>query len=163
MGSGFERLFDELDAGFEAAIAREEEDAANDLARAFRQDGNLRTTIERSGWRLKLDDGLIAAVIEVGTDYVVASDTRFGWLVPLGRAFLYSDPESPFPRSFDRSLIESLRAQARAGARVEISSDLGSETGRLIGAAPDHVRLMTSKRDVLIAARTIRGVRFELG
>ncbi|HYI44844.1 MAG TPA: hypothetical protein VE174_05195 [Actinomycetota bacterium] len=163
MGSGFDRLFDELDAGFEAAIAREEEDAANDLARALRQDGNLRTAIERGSWRLKLDDGLIAVVTEVGTDYVVASDTRFGWLVPLSRAFLYSDPDSSFPRSFNRSLIESLRAHARAGARVEILSDLGPVTGRLIGAAVDHVRLVTSKRDVLIAARTIRGVRFEVG
>ena len=156
----FERLFDDLDVGLEAAIAREEEDAANDLARALRQDGDLQFAITRGGgWKLKLAEGAMAPVTEVGTDCVVASSQQVNLLVPLSRAVLCRDLDVDPPRSSMTSFVECLRRLVRARTRVELVSDGGSFTGNLVGAASDHLRLSSPMGDVLVGARSIRAVK----
>jgi hypothetical protein len=153
-------LFDDLDAGLEAAIAREEEEAADDLARALRQDTNLRIAMARTGWRLDRGDGSRHLVTELGADYVVAATPDFGLLVPLGRSVLRAAEGAAPPRATARTLIERVREQARAGAEVEISTDIGALSGHLVGAAADHLHLRTGAGDALVAARSIQAVKY---
>ncbi|MEA2447798.1 MAG: hypothetical protein QOK47_1435 [Actinomycetota bacterium] len=161
-GSRFERLFDDLDAGLEAAIAHEEEEAANDLARALRQDADLRLALARAGWRVKLSDESSLPVDEVGTNYAAVTSASSVLLVPLGRAIFISDPGSEPPQISHGSLLELLRRQVRAGSRVELVSDAGTFSGTLLAAAPDHLHLTGRSGDVLLAARSIRAVRYAL-
>ena len=160
-GSGFERLFDDLDVGLEAAIAREEEEAADDLARALQQDTPFHVAVSRTGWNVRLPGGETALVEEVGTDYIAASLGQTSILAPLERVALSASEDVPRPRMSGRALVEVLRRLAREGIAFEVASDQGSFSGRLSRTAADHLGVASPTGETLIGMRSVVSLRFE--
>lgn len=160
-GSRFERLFDELDAGFEAAIAHEEDVAADDLALALGQGTDLATAVTRRGWILHSPGSAPAPVIEIGEDYLVASCADITLVLPKEQAILSADPEVPPARASRRGMLEVLRAQARREAQLEIVTGQGSFRGRLVRAAVDHLIVRSKNRDVAIPLVAVQEVRID--
>lgn len=147
-----------LGASFEAAIAREEEAAAADLAFSLRQDVDAREAIARSGrgWTLVGLEGGMAALDEMGRDYVRAGAV----LVPFERAVLRSGPGAP-PGHDERTLAETLNAACRAGGTVLLSHDAGSVTGRLVRVAKDHVAVLSQAGETIVGLSAISSIRLE--
>ena len=74
----------ELDARFDATLAREEDEAAADLALSLQQDVALKITLGGKGWRMRLPEGSTQPVRSVGNDYAICG-SRAEALVPLDR------------------------------------------------------------------------------
>jgi hypothetical protein len=138
---GLDRVLAELEAAFDAAVTREEDEAAEDLAFSLLQDRPLRDSLIRSGpVSAFLPSGATRAVVAVGTDYVVC-ERPVPTVIPLRRTVLVRDAEGPVPRSADRDLVGLLRTWARRGAQVELDTDAGTFGGKLVSAGADHVVL----------------------
>lgn len=146
-----------LGASFDAALAREEDVAADDLAFSFRQDGDLRATTRGRGWVLLLDGGEAAAPVEeVGADFVSAG----GAVVPVRYAALRS-AEGASPRLSERTLSEVLGAACRSNAWVEARAGGTRVEGRLVKAGRDHVVLRRGATDVVLGLDAIAALRLE--
>ena len=143
-----------LDAAFEAALAREDEVAATDLAFSLRQDVDVSAAIERSGsaWTLVGSGEARLPVDEVGLDYVMA-----GSLLTRTRAVTLRSAAGPAPRTTDATFLEVLGTWARAGARVAASG----LSGRLVRVAKDHVALSRGGRETIVGLAALEAVRLE--
>lgn len=149
-----------LDASFEAAIAREEEVAAADLAFSLRQDVDARQAVARSGagWMLVLADAAASRVDELGADYVRSGAT----VVPMPRAVLRSGP-GPAPVLTEGSLLELLGSECRAGIEVTVTTDQGDASGRLVRVAKDHVAVRNGETETIVGLAAIGAVRLGRG
>ena len=130
---GFKGLLADLDALFGAEMARQEDEAADDLAISLKADRHLAEALTDGSFELVMDERRIA-VERVGLDFVQCGE----FLVPFGRFhFVSSAGESP--RSVNLRFIDRMRHLARAGSAVELA--LGGQTlrGPLISVAPDHL------------------------
>ena len=143
-----------LDASFEAALAREEEVAAADLAFSLRQDVDVRAAVERSGsaWTLVGPGEARLVVEEVGLDYVRAGSL----LVRTGAATLRAT-SGPSPRTTEAAFLEILGSWARAGAWVTI----GGVRGRLARVARDHVAVLKDGVETIVGLAAVGSVRIE--
>lgn len=145
---------DALEASFEAAVAREEDVAAADLAFSLRQDVDLREAVGRSdsGWALMRAGGARHHVDEVGRDYVCAGPL----LVRSGRATLMQGP-GPSPTISDRTFLEVLGAVCRRGAVVTLEG----VAGRLVRVARDHVAVQRGDAETMVGLDAVERVRLE--
>lgn len=147
MDPRLQRLFTSLGATFEAEIARDEEEAAEDLAFSLRQGRSLADVLERGSWHLMTPAGR-RPVSFLGADYAVADPAI---VVPLGSAvFAASDEPSQVDVS-DGTLLQFLRSLARSGALVEVTSHAGVFGGRLLWTGTDHVVVDTGAGRIAIA------------
>ncbi|HEX2295187.1 MAG TPA: hypothetical protein VHN37_07760 [Actinomycetota bacterium] len=151
-GSEAAEWFDALEAAFDAAVARDEDAAAADLAFSLRQDVDVRATIARapSAWTLVGADGSAAPVTEVGIDYVRGGTL----LVRSAAALLRSTPGTP-PAVVDRSFLEVLGSHCRAGTLVTV----GGATGRLVRVGKDHLALRHGEAETIVGLGSVDAVR----
>lgn len=140
-----------LDAAFDAAMAREEEAAAADLAFSLRQDVDVRAAIQRSGcgWVLIYPDGAQRPVDEVGDDYV-----RAGTFVARSRTATLRSTAGPSPRDASMSLLQLLGAACRQGAFVTVAG----ASGRLVRVAKDHVAVQKGDAETIVGLEAIESV-----
>ena len=131
--SHLEGLFAGLDAGFAAAIASDEEIAADDLAFSLSQDLSVADDLARSGGSL-LVDGVVAPIDRVGHDFLAAGP----WLAPLGRAIVDLDGSSP-ALALPDVFLGALRRLARAGAELAVGCAGGAYQGRVVRASSSHL------------------------
>lgn len=130
-----------LEATFDAAVARDEDEAASDLAFSLLQGRSFSEVVERSpGLVVVHGHGLRSRVSEVGDDFLVEAPPS-ARLVPLSAAVLESSSPGARPRRRHLDLTTELRGWARAGTRVSALTSVGVVAGRLIRAAPDHLTI----------------------
>lgn len=143
-------LMDSLEASFDAAVARREEEAASDLALSLLQGRSLTDIGGREGaWDLRLADGRGLPVTLIGRDFIGAGKPP-SVLVPAARAVLVRITASTPPRRSDASLVEELRGLVGLGASVRVDTGCGSFEGVLARAGPDHVLLQALTGEVLV-------------
>jgi hypothetical protein len=166
-----QRLFTSLGATFEAEIARDEEEAAQDLAFSLRQGRSLADVLERGAWRLLTPSGP-RPISLVGVDYVAAGGVP-AVVAPLLRAVFDADgepesfqdmvPETRPPRAVDTTFLQLLRSLARASAPVRIGCPAGPLSGRLLWAGTDHIAVEATRRRMAISLRAIDWIVVEEG
>lgn len=153
---GYEKVGwpDALDAAFDAALAREEEVAAADLAFSLRQDVDVRDAVRRSGsaWALVGAGEARLRVDEVGIDYVRAGST-----LTRTRAATLRSEAGPSPDTADATFLQRLGAAARAGATVAIAG----LSGRLVRVGKDHVALLKDGRETIVGLDAVVAVRVD--
>jgi hypothetical protein len=158
-----ERLFESLGASFEAAVAREEEVAAQDLALALRNDrclgddlvGNGGATVVLGGWPQD-------RVTEVGRDYL-GTGLPLGSVVVMDRAVVRRDGQGPAVRRSERNVVEVLRGWARAGVRVRALTSGGELTGRLVVVGRDYLVIKGVAGESLAGLDAVAAIRIVHG
>jgi hypothetical protein len=153
-----ERLLAELEAGFEVALDRAENDAANDLALSLIQDRDLAAVLRRGPSEV-LMEGTRGRVEVIGPDYVVAT---FGErrLIPLQRGcFILGSGEMPTRSALP--LVDLLRKWTRHGARIQISHSQGTQCGFLLAAGRDHVLIQAAEGNVVISNSALRWIKLD--
>lgn len=131
-------LFASLSAGMDAAIAREETEAADDLAFSLSQDIPLPTTLSRTGGTCSVR-GMALPITHVGSDFLVARRAGADVLVPLEHATVKLTAQGIRPAVRNDSLVGLCRRLARRRAAVEIDSGGDTFRGALVRAGPDHL------------------------
>jgi hypothetical protein len=153
---GLDNVLSTLGVAFDAAIARDEEVAAADLAISLRQDRNLRDRLLREGpWRLVLGDTQSPAVDLVGADFVGAGP----FLVPLARAVAAKAAEGVAARPSPVTLHEVLRGLARARSAVAVSDGGHEWSGFATLCGRDYLALESRGGDVLVPLTVIAWLR----
>jgi hypothetical protein len=143
-------LIESLEASFDAAVARREDEAASDLAISLLQGRSLTDIAGREdAWDLRCGDGRRIPVSLIGSDFIGAGSPPTV-LVPATRAVLIRATEASPPRRSDASFIEELRGLAGLGAPVRVETEAGSFEGLLARAGPDHILLQTTPGEVLV-------------
>jgi hypothetical protein len=156
---GLERLFAELEATFEASVAREEEAAAADLGFAFAQTKTLQQVLPRLPYGVVLiGEGVATPVAQIGTDFVVTHPPV--QLIPLERAVLRVAEEGVPPSACDSSLLLALRRIARQRVSVEIQcGDEYRRSGLLLSAGEDFVTLREVAGQVFVPLKSVGAIR----
>ena len=151
------RLLTSLDVQFDAAVAREEDEAASDLAFSLRQGLRLRDVLRRGTWVARLDGGERPVVL-VGRDFVVCAGPD-SVLIPHRRLTVTPSDSGSETQFSTVPLLETLRALCRSGAEIEISCRDLVVHGRLIQVGPDHVAVSTGARATFVAMEAIDLIR----
>lgn len=156
--SGLEKLFADLDAAFEASLAREEEAAASDLAFALAQTNTFQDVVRRKPHRVVLlGEHFASPVIEVGSDYVATDPpVRF---IPSGLAILRVDDTGDPPSATDATLLLTMRRLARGRASVEVACRSSCYAGVLSSVAPDHLVLRGATGELFIGMKAVCAIR----
>ena len=142
-------LLQSLGATFDAAVAREEEEAAADLAMSLRQGRSFADVLVRSSWRATLDPGSSAHVEAVGRDFVIANGLG-RHVIPMTHVEVAPSETGARPERIASTLVETLRDVARAGRGVDALSQRGEHSGVLRWVGPDHLALEGRRGLVLI-------------
>ena len=128
-----DRLITNLEAGFAASVASEEEAAADDLAFSLSQDVALPDDLARSGGSLLIDD-IAVRIDRVGQDFIAAGR----WVAPLARALVRLGGDRPAFQVHD-VFLGVLRRTARSRAEISVGVGKVSHFGRLTRATPEHL------------------------
>ena len=158
-----EEVIGPLEVVFDAAVARDEEVAADDLAFSLDQDRTLRDVLTRAAAASLVEsDGRTLEVSAVGEDYVATAGDR-SLLRPLDQAiFSVSRPSRRSERRSD-ILLDRLRDMARRAALVDVETRVGRFSGRLTRARRDHLQLENRVSTLLIPYGVIASIRVRLG
>jgi hypothetical protein len=161
---GLRRTLEALEASFDAALDRSEEEAADDLAFSLLQDSRLPVVLSHGrGYVLQLAGRNPAPVSTVGPDFIGAGDP-LEVVAPSVRAVVMrvsgadGDGSGPPPQRTGATIVEILRGWARRGVRVELNAE-GTFSGVLARACPDHVAVLSGHREVLVGSDAVRYVR----
>jgi hypothetical protein len=160
MDPELEQVIARLEARFDAALAREEEEAAADLALSLRQDRLLADLIREGGaLRVVVGDGALSPVTVVGTDYC-GTGTPLSCLHRLGSAPLLAGAAGSTPEPRGDSLQEVTRRWARRGQRVELGLETdGGLVGRLAQVGPDSLVLEGVGGRFIVPLWIVRSIR----
>jgi hypothetical protein len=168
-----DRLLDRLTIEFQASVAREEGEAAADLALSLAQSSPLREQIARRPCRVLLEGRPALRIAAVGDDFLMTSGPLY--LIPLGAAIVRrSEPATSsltlgaeeldrVPDAIEGTLVELLRARNR-GANPEVTATAGGAEfcGLLRLVGPDHLVILARSGDeVLISLGALSWLRFE--
>jgi hypothetical protein len=157
--SEIDKVLATLNASFEAAVARQEDEAASDLAFSLLQDLDFFETVRRGpGAVLRMPGGNSFRVVEAGTDYVVA-EGAVRVLVPTLHAVVIRATSGDPPRAVRGTMLDALRRMARAHTKMEVVTQDMSLDGRLVKAGPDHVVLQVRGSNVLVGLGALRAVK----
>jgi hypothetical protein len=159
LDSRLERLFSSLDASFDAALERSEDEAASDLAFSLTQDRSERDHIRGAGFSVRSDRGRLQ-IFRLGPDFVETVD---GWMIPLDQAVVVRDEALAPPKERPESMIEVLRLGSRQGAEVEAETPCDSYRGTLVRCGPDHVCLRSGQEQILIPLGLVSAFRLSHG
>lgn len=152
MADPLRRVMDEVRVSAEAAWAREEDLAADDLAFSLRQDGRLGDVLRRwPGVELRLDEDAWTPVTELGPDHLVLKVPR-STLVPIGRVAAFRSDASAPPALSHIPLAVRLRRLARREASVHVGVGSSTYRGVLRAVTEDHLLLGGEGRELLIPA-----------
>lgn len=156
------RLLSSLEATFQAAVTRQEEEAAFDLAFSLAQDQTLQEVLLRNGsLRLLLDGGEALPVATVGIDYVVAGTPPR--VTPSRSAAFVIGGEGKPPRHASTSFLVMLRRWARSRVPVAVLVHERTYTGDLIQATPDYLTLDAPTGRLIIGIGAVREIRLISG
>jgi hypothetical protein len=155
---GLDKMFAELEATFEASVAREEEVAADDLGFALAQSNRLCDVLPRLQHGVVLvAEGMSLPVVQVGTDFLVVDPPLK--LVPLERTVLRASPCPP-PSRTDSTLLLALRRIARKRGPVEVESSDGQQrSGVLVSAGEDFLTLQDPAGQLFVALQALSAIR----
>lgn len=156
--SDLEGLFASLDAGFEGASARADEEAANDLAFSLAQDESATRILGRSGHHLLMADGARGPIMIVGRDYVIGGPSG-DLVIPLERCVAVANAEASLPEIRDSDLTALLRSAARNGATVEIDVGCIVLTGRVRAASPEHMVIEARQGRLCLGRAAVQRLR----
>jgi hypothetical protein len=151
-----ERSFEQACVEAEAALARDEELAADDLAHSLIQGASLAEALKR--WRSTevLCLGVWGRVSRKGPDHVVLGDGAT--LVPHRAIAAARSTSGAMSGVTDLSLLERLRGWARASTEVGVRTSQVNFRGRLNSAAPDHLVLAGPEGEILIPLTAVASV-----
>ena len=135
-----ERLFSGLDASFAAAIASEEEIAADDLAFSLSQDLSIADDLARNGGSL-LVEGVAPSIERVGHDFLAAGP----WLARLDRAVVRLGGSDPAALASD-VFLGVLRRLARAATEIAVGCAADVYQGRVVRASSSHIVIDGARR-----------------
>ena len=153
------RFLSELEASFDASLAREEEEAAGDLARSFRNDEEIHSVLARSdASHLQTEDGRLLPLVEVGSDYAIAG-LQGDFLVHLETAIFTTGGRGHRPRRTDLTWLAVARSWAAEGRKVQVRTLQSLIEGFLIAAARDFVTVERARRSVFVPHAAIRYLR----
>ncbi|MDQ3662990.1 MAG: hypothetical protein M3454_18470 [Actinomycetota bacterium] len=153
-----DRWLSSLNATFEAAVEREEEQAAGDLAFSLLQDLSQVETLRRGKAAvLKLAGGASVPIARVGRDYVAAGNPP-NLIVPLTFAVILVSPSGPAPEIADDTLLLLLRRAARLGTYARISTTEGEWQGRIVKAGVDHLIVNASGQSLVVGNGSMRTI-----
>ena len=148
----------ELEASFEASLARDEDVAASDLARSFRNDESLSEVLARCGGSsVELSDGTRLPVVEVGADYVLAGAIA-DVVVKHGGAVFHPGGSNGTAHT-EASWLSVLRGWAAEGRKVQVRAHERVFTGSLAVAGRDFLRIENSTGAVLLPHEAVTYVR----
>jgi hypothetical protein len=151
------KLLSSLEVQFDAAVAREEDEAASDLAFSLRQGLNLRDVLRKGAWVAR-HDGVERHVVLVGRDFVACSGPE-SVLIPLRRLVVAPSASGVHARISLLPLVETLRGLCRSGALVEVSARDLQLNGRMMQVGPDHLALTTIAGQTFVALDAIDSIR----
>jgi hypothetical protein len=151
-----DRMLSALDAEFDAAVAREEEEAADDLAFSLSQGLSLGDVLPRGAWILCGDSLPAAPVAFAGRDFVAAAEPAL--LVPAAVACLRRDRAGFPPAAVDAGIVEVLRVLARRAAMVRLESIGTTIEGRIRRVGPDHISIHRPTDEFVIALGAVRSL-----
>ena len=151
-------LFASLEASFDAAVDKQEEEAATDLALSLRQGTPQREFLARQGFTVAAREGTYRA-IEVGLDHVLAEGAR---VFPLAACTAHLRADLLAPEVTDLRLIEVLRARVLDPAEVEVETAAQRLRGRLSLCGPDHLILITARGPVSVPLASVLSIRLSL-
>jgi hypothetical protein len=154
--SELDKVLQALDAEFDAAVAKQEDAAATDLALSLLQDSILPERLTSAPYFAELANGTRLRVMAVGPNYVIVGRDD---LVPLTKAvFRRSEGGAP-PRRSSRDLLSVLRSWVRGGSLVEIDIQGRVLAGRLGVAGRDHVAVETTSGQLMVPLLGIDRIR----
>lgn len=159
MDQELERVIARLEARFDAALAREDEEAAGDLEVSLRQ-GRAFADLVRGGTSLRLleGDGARPLVTVVGADYC-GTGTPLSSVRRLGSTPLLVDPDGDLPEARGDSLHEVARRWGRRNRRVEVALEKEAVGGRLVQVGPDCLVLEGAAGSVIVALWLVSSIR----
>jgi hypothetical protein len=151
-----DRLLEALDADFGAALTREEDAAAADLAFTLLQDRSLCDYLTRGGpWQVRLEPGREVLVERVGPDVVEAGP----FLIPLRAAVLRKTAAGELPQRGEVPLLGRMRALARRRRLIRLSDGGPPLEGRLAHAGRDFVAIGNGSGEVVVALERLEWVQ----
>lgn len=154
-----DRWLSSLNATFEAAVEREEDQAADDLAFSFLQDlGQVETLRRGKAAALRLAGGVSLPIERVGEDYVAAG-TPPDLIVPVRFAVILVSSGGPAPQVAEDSLLLLLRRAARLGTYVRAATSEGEWQGRIAKAGVDHLIVSALGQSLVIGNDSLRSIR----
>ena len=148
----------ELEASFDASIAREEDIAANDLARALRNVQALRDVLLRSsGCDVRLEDGTTLPLAALGRTTLVSGTGEV--LVRFERAvFVLHEPSSP-PAVDEHTWLRVARSLAADRVKVQVRVHDRTLEGWLQTVARDFLTLEDARGATLVPHGSISYLR----
>jgi hypothetical protein len=159
LADGLDRLIASLDASFGAAIARQEEEAASDLAFSLAQDRDMLSAAARvAPLELVMQDGDFHPVTRIGSDYFGAGDP-LSVLVPSHRALLQEGSARGEVVTSSERMLNVLLRWARRGSVVEVSTGHARVRGRLTRAGRDHIEVLGPRGRYIVARGEVCCVR----
>ena len=172
----------DLDATFEAAAARAEDEAASDLAFSLAQEICWFDSLRRGGAAsVALGEGRTAAVEAIGRDYVMAGDRGGLMIIPAAHAVVlrrqgpprrdrdadgpprHGTTAEPAPPAGEDNLVALLRRLARTGCGVEVTTASGAFRGRLLRAGGDHLAVAGHGGEVVVGMGAVVRIRVDRG
>jgi hypothetical protein len=156
-----DRVLEAAGAQFEAAVAAEEDAAANDLALSLAQGSELSVLLCRSPWTLRRPGGGTAPVKRIGPDAAMAASVQAGppdLLVPLAAALFVAGEGSPPERTVD-TFLSMLRRRVRTGGRIKVVIGDEAMEGRPKLVTETHVVLIRPHGEAVIPVSELREVQ----
>lgn len=155
---GLDNLLSTLGVAFDAAVARDEDIAAGDLAVSLRHDRDLRDVLVRGGpWTVVLADGRRIGLDVVGADFVAGGAI----VVPLGRAAVAATRAGAPPRPSSATFHQIMRGCARSRARVTVADGDREWSGRAVVCGRDYFSVACAVGDVLVSLASVAWVRVD--
>ena len=161
MDGSIERLLEGLEARFDALLAKEEEEAADDLASSLDRGQGLRERLStRAGClRVVLPDGTRLPVTEIGEDYV-GCGSPVSCIAPIAASVIVLEDGVPAEAN-DLTLTQALRPWAESRRRVVASlrEAPASYAGTLLLVASDHLVLESTGASLVIPLERLGSIR----
>lgn len=154
----------DLEASFAAALRRDEDQAADDLARSLVCEQSLARAVSYLQDPEALStDGRRLAVFEIAEDHLLARPER-PTCVPFASAVIRGQPGGSTPDSkaritrSTRTLSQRLRDWSQRGATVRVVTARGTYEGALTRATKDHLALTSPSGETCVAYRAVHEV-----
>ena len=158
MDPRLDRLFSSLEAQFGAAVARAEEEAADDLALSLRQDVPVKTLLRNGMWQVATGTEW-EPVCEVAKDHV---RTASGRLIPFSEARLRRG-SGPRPTTTNASVAQVLRQESRRRREVVLALRDQTIVGHPISCGDTHVLVRSQKQEYLLPLSQICRIKLSHG
>lgn len=153
-----------LELEFDAALARDEEAAADDLAMSLDQDRGLDDLLRRKATSTPSRNASgPAEVTAFGTDYVRVRGTDGEEILPAHKVVFRLEDTGEPPSNGPKFFTDVARHLARSRARISIETPSGPFEGEVSRARPDHLQLETKRGSLLVPYDAIDRLKIRRG